>query len=86
MISLAVREKAEQARHILGNDLIAEVLTEIRTEALLALADIKADDTLGILKHQATAAVAFEFVTRLQAKITAAGTNDGGFTQNSDEE
>lgn len=82
----ADREKAEYAKLMLQSDVFAEALTEIRNDALLALAEIKADDMLGIVRQQAIVAVTGEIVASLKAKMTAAGSMDGGFDQNSDQE
>ncbi len=86
MTSHVDREKAEYAKALIKDDVFAEVLTQIRTEALLALATIEADDVRGILKQQAVVTVTGEIVDRLNALIAASGSLDGGFTQNSDEE
>ena len=57
---------------------LAEAMTEVRTEALVKLALVKADDTLEILRLQAIAGCLSDVRAWLEAKILATGEKDGG--------
>ncbi len=71
-------ERAEQAKYLLGHDLLAEVLEEIRVDALFGLASVDADDKNKILKLQAVAAFTEEFVDKLKTYLIATGEQSGG--------
>ncbi len=70
--------RAEQARVLLGNDLFAEAITEVRMDALKALGDIDPANFKEICRLQAIAKCTEEVVAKLQAAITASGVRDGG--------
>lgn len=79
-------ERADQARHLLNDDLFAEMLTTVRLDALNALAIVNPEDQTAILRQQAIVAVTGEIKDRLEACITATGEKDGGYSQNSSSE
>ncbi len=72
--------RAERARGLLADDLLAEALTTVRMAALLGLADVKATDTNDILRLQAIVHVTEAMKDYLQAAITKTGERDGGLT------
>jgi hypothetical protein len=74
------RDRAERAKQMLESDLFAEMLTEVRVDALNALATVKVDDTLSILGLQAIVAVTGEIKDRLEAVVLRAGQSDGGMS------
>lgn len=82
----ALIERSERAKHLLNDDLFAEMLTTVRAAALNELAEINPDDKTAILRQQAIVAVTGEIKSRLEACITATGERDGGYSQNSSTE
>ena len=73
--------RAEMAKSLLGNDLLAEALSTVRMDALLGLAKVHPrDDVTGMLRLQAIVFVTEAMVDYLKAVITRSGANDGGLT------
>lgn len=72
--------RAEEAKHLLANDVLAEALTAIRMDALLALADADPDDKTSILRQQAIVAVTGDMPQMLKRAILLTGEHDGGVT------
>jgi hypothetical protein len=72
--------RAEEAKTLLANDLLAEALTTVRMDALLGLAAVKATDTNDILRLQAIVHVTEAMRDYLEAAITRTGARDGGLT------
>lgn len=81
-----LRERADRAKVLLGDDLFAEMLTAVRLEALNTLAEVDPDDKTRILRQQAIVHVTGEIKDKLLACIAATGEMDGGYTQNSSKE
>lgn len=74
------QHRAQRARELLGDDLFAEALTSIRSEALLELAETDPDDKTEIIRQQAIVAVTGMIVEMLQAVILQSGEQDGGIS------
>ncbi len=72
--------RAEEAKTLLANDLLAEALTSVRMDALLGLANVKATDTSDILRLQAIVHVTQAMRDYLEAAITRTGERDGGLS------
>ena len=72
--------RAEEAKNLLGNDLFAELLTQVRTDALVGLADVDADNIKEVLRLQAIAHCTLEVRMLLEAVILQTGEQDGGMT------
>ena len=72
--------RAEEARNLLASDLFAEAMTAVRTDALMSLATVKADDTLEIQRLQAIVHCTEGFRDALVAATLKAGERDGGVT------
>ena len=72
--------RAEQARMLLGNDLFATALTEVRMDALLELAKADAASFKEIVRLQAIVHVTDAIKASLEAAITKSGARDGGLT------
>ena len=73
---------AKEAQRLLNDDVLAEAMTAVRTEALVALATVKADDVTEILRLQAIANCLPDVVDALKAHILAAGGMSGGVDLN----
>lgn len=71
-------ERANRAKVLLNDDLFAEMLTEVRMDALNALSETPADDPNEIRRLQALVQVTGEIKDRLEAAIIATGELDGG--------
>ena len=69
--------KAEQAKQILDDDLVTDVLAGLRTDALEALAKADTDDTKWILKLQAKVAVIDDFKDDIEAFILVSEESGG---------
>lgn len=78
---IAVHYAGEAAR-LLADDVLAEAMTNVRTEALVALSTVDANNTTEILRLQAIANCLQDVRDWLDAKIKALGTSDGGFDPN----
>lgn len=61
--------KAEQARHILGEELVGDVLSGMRQDALEALAKAPVDEPNLILRLQAKVSVIDDFCDSFEAFI-----------------
>lgn len=70
--------RAEEAKNLLSNELLAEALTEVRMDALVALGEVDATDTKEILRLQAIAHCLQEVRDKLEAAIIRTGERDGG--------
>lgn len=69
---------AKEAARLLNDDVLAEAMTAVRTDALVALATVKADDVTEILRLQAIANCLPDVVDALKSHIIAAGGMSGG--------
>lgn len=69
---------ASEATRLLNEPLLADAFTEVRMNALVALADADASDTKEILRLQAIANCLNDVVDLLRSHITASGRDDGG--------
>ncbi len=68
-----LEHRAREAQRWLNEPLLAEALSTVRFNALLALAEVDATDTKTVLKYQAIAAVTQEVLTSLEAIIHQGG-------------
>lgn len=76
--------RAQHAQQLLGDDLFAEMLTEVRVDALNALAECDATDADAIRHQQAIVAVTGAIRDKLTAVVLKTGQGDGGMSaQNS---
>ena len=75
-----IEARAEEARNLLASDLFAEAMTIVRTDALMALASVKADDILEIQRLQAIVHCTEKLHDALVAATLKAGERDGGVT------
>ena len=72
--------RAEEAKHLLANDVFAEALTAVRADALLKLASVDATDVTAIQALQAMVRVTDSIRDALMAAILQTGEHDGGMT------
>lgn len=70
--------RAELAKGLLDNPIFADVLTEIRMDALLALAEVDAGSFKEIHRLQSIVHCTGEIVAKLKAMVIATGSQDGG--------
>ncbi len=80
MTSLEAEHKAQEAKRLLNEPLLAEVLENMRNEALEALADCDATDVAKVQKLQAMAQACVEFIVhlnRLTLPVQAQAGDDG---------
>ena len=72
------KRRAAEATRLLNEPLLAEAMTEVRMNALIALSEVDAGDMKEILRLQAIATCLNDVVELLRANITASGQSDGG--------
>jgi hypothetical protein len=72
--------RAEEARNLLASDLFAEAMTIVRTDALMGLSIVKADDILEIQRLQAIVHCTDGLKDALVGAVLKAGERDGGVT------
>lgn len=70
--------RAQRAKDLLSDEVFADALTSVRMDALLSLAEVKATDTVDILRLQAIVHVTEAMKDYLAAAIKKTGTADGG--------
>lgn len=73
---------AKEAERLLKDDTLAEAMTVVRMNALVALGEVDASDTKEILRLQAIAKCLDEVKAELERAILAIGQGDGGFDPN----
>lgn len=71
---------AKEAHRLLNDDVLAWAMTEVRMNALVALATVDPTDTDEIRRLQAIAGCLEEVRGMLQAAILATGEMDGGMS------
>lgn len=72
--------RAERAKSLLADDAFATALTELKMEALLALADADATKFSTIAQLQADVRALDGLKAKLEAAILRTGVHDGGLT------
>lgn len=75
---------AERAKDMLEDDLFAQVLTDIRLEALTELSECDPTDVETIRTKQALARATSEIVEKLHAIVRAEAMKSGGYSPNKD--
>lgn len=73
---------AKEATRLLNDDVLAEAMTAVRTNALVALSTVDADNKTEILRLQAIANCLPDVVDALKSHIIAAGGMSGGVDLN----
>lgn len=73
---------AREAERLLQDETLADAMTAVRTDALVALSVVDATNTNEILRLQAIANCLQEVRDLLEAAITASGRKDGGYDPN----
>lgn len=73
---------AREAARLLNDEVLAWAMTEVRTNALAALAEVNATDTDEIRRLQAIAGCLQQVRDMLEAAILASGKMDGGMSAN----
>lgn len=81
-MSAAEQHYAKEAARLLGDETLAEAMTTVRMNALVALAEADASDTKKILRLQAIANCLADVRDQLEAAIKAMGSADGGYDPN----
>lgn len=81
-MSATAEHYAKEAARLLADDTLATAMTEVRTNALLALGEVDASDTKEILRLQAIANCLSDVRDQLEAAIKKMGSADGGFDPN----
>lgn len=71
---------AQRAQSLLNDDAFAHAMTQVKMDALLALAKADAASFKEICRLQAIVQVLDEVVDKLKAAITRTGAHDGGLT------
>lgn len=82
---MATREQihlANEAIRLLNDETLAWAMTEVRTEALAALAEVDATNADEIRRLQAIAGCLQDVRDKLHAAILATGQGDGGVSMN----
>lgn len=69
MDKLEREHRAQEAKRLMNEPLLAEAIATLRMNALLALSEVDANNTSEVLKYQAIAAVAQEIKESLEAII-----------------
>jgi len=72
--------RAEEAKNLLGNEMLAAAMTEVRMDALVELATVAPTNTTEIMRLQAIAGCLQDVLDKLQAAITRTGERDGGLS------
>lgn len=75
--------RAEAAHRLLNDDIFAEALTALRTEAFHALATADVDDKTALLRQQAVVRVTGDIRGYLESIIMRSGAMDGGYSAES---
>jgi hypothetical protein len=78
MTSEQLKDRAERARNLLSDPMLADALEAVRMDALLSLAEVEPDDMPEILRQQAIVACTGGLVDALMAVILESGAHDGG--------
>ena len=72
------QRRAAEATRLLNEPLLAEAMTTVRMNALIALSEADAGDMKEILRLQAIATCLNDVLDLLRSSITASGQSDGG--------
>lgn len=72
--------RAQMAKELLANDMLAEAMTEVRMAALTELGEVDPTDTDRIRRLQAMANCLVDVKANLEAAIIGTGELDGGIT------
>lgn len=72
--------RAEEARNLLANDILAEALTAVAEDAIAKLVVADPDDRNGIIRQQSIVSVCQDLPQMLRAILLRTGEADGGVT------